>query len=1062
MPLCLLCPVGSYPFFPDIADLTNHMSRVHSLRVPASPAPTNSSVANTHRCHICSKSFTTAEALASHRQAKKHHFACPTCNQAFVTSEKLERHKSDAHSRPSPGPSVVNGVTAPPPPPPPQANLLSTRETPSGPSCDQCNERFRSRTDLDRHISSFHGYSCSKCPERFPSLQEWGQHFKAKHQSQSNGALAGHSSPPVVPIARATSSLSNLTGMPSPKQQNGVVCGQCNKKFKSNEALQAHVAAKHPSGPSCRVCQYRATSAAALEAHVNELHCCTICQDSIVRDAKTLEDHMVGHTHPFRCKTCETTYRSEGELSAHFTSSDHHPLCAKCDTGFVDDAALKSHVSAVHPPSRMQSPREEVACPRCPELLASQVALEAHLAEVHHPIFECHICGESYSVQSALTDHISAAHSCSVCGEGVYVDAKSLEEHLEEHRNPYRCVLCGTRYVEEELLFQHYKESSNDIHPVCMRCDLGFESDNAYNIHVVEVHRPTPCEACEGLVVDEGDLPLHYLSSKRHHPVCETCQMGFKNMFDYAEHGASQHPDSHCYLCRWQFDSSDALQSHIRHFSNHPKCVSCDLRFADVETYQHHLFSIHCPKADDNTAVPTQIGDEHQLLLPALAAQHNWTVENQPGHCTEAHSPLYASSMPLPPSTSGYSSPTSQNVHSENSYQPDAQSCSSTLTIDQSSPTEGELRKLVPPSLNVDTDKYADNYREFNHSPLSMVPAVGTPLLSSAQTMPSFDYRSPFSPRPDGPPALRPTPAVNGVTEGSVHFRGEDSSDSSFARSPPLISPGVKLPSPASESPTSSGWTSDSGSVTKLSLNSRVSSHPNIFSGADKSVSVLQVSDVGNSMGCMPASTSPISPESAGISVSAVTQTPEYLREARAYLPITHPTSRVSSPSVPHSPTNSSPILSSTGLAVAGDSGRRREVRFDENIMSETVWDRESTSSDPSLDIPVSYRRPNGVYARKHGTSKLPRFSSLRRRRFTNGKLDQISTPTNGRTFKSPAPSYHCRSCLKDSCDDPTMTTCGHLFCYECISNIVMEKSHCPECNAPTLLYCLFRMDLSA
>lgn len=143
-------------------------------------------------------------------------------------------------------------------------------------------------------------------------------------------------------------------------------------------------------------------------------------------------------------------------------------------------------------------------------------------------------------------------------------------------------------------------------------------------------------------------------------------------------------------------------------------------------------------------------------------------------------------------------------------------------------------------------------------------------------------------------------------------------------------------------------------------------------------------------------SASPISPESAGIvSVSAVTQTPEYLREARAYLPPTHQTVRSSSPSVPHSPTNSSPIISSTGLT-SGDRGRRREVRFDENIVrSEPVWE-ESTSSDASLDDPIPYRRPNGVHTKKFGdlfcTFSLS-ISDLR----TQGPADCLGLhPSNG------------------------------------------------------------------
>ncbi|KAI6021805.1 hypothetical protein BKA83DRAFT_4287848 [Pisolithus microcarpus] len=1067
-----------------MSGLTNQTPGVHSLRAPAAPAPTNPPVSNVHQCDLCSKSFQTAAALAAHRRDKIHllhkcnichqsfqtagalvahqqskkHFACSTCNQVFSTSAQLKRHSSDAHPRQDPGPSIVNTVKAPSTPP--KVDLPATEQTGGGPSCSQCNQRFPTLADLNRHIGLSHEYTCSVCGERFPSFTECNQHAEAKHKTKSNASSAAHGNPLAHPVVRQTSSQSNQSQMPAPKQDNRIVCDPCNRTFKCNQALQAHVAAKHPSGPNCGVCQHKATSATALEAHVNEVHCCAVCRDGIVRDAKTLDEHMVEHTRPFRCEICETIYRSEEERSAHFTSSDRHPLCTECQTGFMDAAALQSHVSSNHPSPRIPSPRKELKCPQCPELFTTHVALEAHLAEVH-PIFECPICRESYSTQSALTDHISTAHSCPDCGKGVYVDAKSLEEHQEEHRDPYRCVPCGTRYAEEGLLFQHYKESSNDVHPVCTRCDLGFENDNTYNIHVVEVHRPTPCEACEGLIIDEIDLPLHYLSSRRH-PRCETCQMGFKDKFDFAEHGALQHPESHCHLCRWQFDSCNALHGHIRHFANHPKCVNCDLRFADAKTYQHHLFAVHCPKDDNTTTVPTTPVDEgHQLSLPPLTDQYNRVTENQAERSSEAYNPLPASSISLLPNASGYSSPASQNVDSENSTQPDVQSCSSTLIIDQPSPKDSDLRQFVPPSLNVDTGKYADSCQEFNHSPLSMVPAVGTPLLSSAQPTPSVDYLRPFSPRPGGPSAFRAAPVINGVIKGSVQSSDDDGSDSSFARSPPLISPGVKLPSPASGSSTSSGWTSDSGSVTKLSLNSCVSSHPKIFLGTDNSVSVLQASDAGSSTRCVLPSASPVSLESPGFSTCAVTQTPEYLREARAYLPLTHPTPRVSSPSVPHSPTNSSPILSSTGLAV-GDSGRRREVRFDDSIMSEPVWDNESTSSDASLDIPVTYRRSNGIHTRKHGASKLPRFSSLKRKRFTNGKLNHLSAPANGRTLKPSAPSYHCRVCLKDTCDDPTTTTCGHLFCYECISNSIMDDPHCPECNAPTLLYCLFRMNLSA
>jgi hypothetical protein len=64
------------------------------------------------------------------------------------------------------------------------------------------------------------------------------------------------------------------------------------------------------------------------------------------------------------------------------------------------------------------------------------------------------------------------------------------------------------------------------------------------------------------------------------------------------------------------------------------------------------------------------------------------------------------------------------------------------------------------------------------------------------------------------------------------------------------------------------------------------------------------------------------------------------------------------------------------------------------------------------------------------------------------------SPSTNGQT-----PLY-CRACLRDPCEDPTATMCGHIFCNRCIIDAVMARSACPVCSTPTLLYCLFRLDI--
>ncbi|KAH8112684.1 hypothetical protein DFH11DRAFT_1606432 [Phellopilus nigrolimitatus] len=62
----------------------------------------------------------------------------------------------------------------------------------------------------------------------------------------------------------------------------------------------------------------------------------------------------------------------------------------------------------------------------------------------------------------------------------------------------------------------------------------------------------------------------------------------------------------------------------------------------------------------------------------------------------------------------------------------------------------------------------------------------------------------------------------------------------------------------------------------------------------------------------------------------------------------------------------------------------------------------------------------------------------------------------------TPGLKLHCRLCQSDPCQDVTATFCGHIFCFECIAEEVTANSRCPVCNAPTLLYCLFKLDLSS
>ncbi|KIK41682.1 hypothetical protein CY34DRAFT_85020 [Suillus luteus UH-Slu-Lm8-n1] len=73
---------------------------------------------------------------------------------------------------------------------------------------------------------------------------------------------------------------------------------------------------------------------------------------------------------------------------------------------------------------------------------------------------------------------------------------------------------------------------------------------------------------------------------------------------------------------------------------------------------------------------------------------------------------------------------------------------------------------------------------------------------------------------------------------------------------------------------------------------------------------------------------------------------------------------------------------------------------------------------------------------------------------------DRADVPPGDTPSTNGQSPLYCRVCLRDPCDDVTATMCGHIFCNRCIIEAVMARSACPVCTAPTLLYCLFRLDV--
>jgi len=157
-----------------------------------------------------------------------------------------------------------------------------------------------------------------------------------------------------------------------------------------------------------------------------------------------------------------------------------HVFLISLHCGFSLSNLYFQHRQTSHPePPRPVSPPASFNCSLCNKVFKLQVSLDDHTVAKHS--FSCGMCEFVCPEEKVLQEHIASAHSCPLCHEGIFANADVLNEHLADHANPYRCEICQTRYAEEEGLRQHYRDSPDDTHPSCTRCDLGFQDADEYH-----------------------------------------------------------------------------------------------------------------------------------------------------------------------------------------------------------------------------------------------------------------------------------------------------------------------------------------------------------------------------------------------------------------------------------------------------------------------------------------------------------------------------------------------------------------------------------------------------
>ncbi|KAJ8928891.1 hypothetical protein NQ314_018462 [Rhamnusium bicolor] len=555
-------------------------------------------------CKICDEYFKSLVVLKQHILAehKTSDYHCLICVKNFDTKEVYDLHMTSEHV-----PKKIGSK---------RRGRVSTRKF----TCEVCNEEFTLLKAIIEHCVNVHSmdrkmvrpYSCEKCDNRFRSSTNLINHRLYHDRNRTNiCSFCGKSF-----ITKNDLTAHEYTHF----NCRNYKCDKCEKAFKTNTNLRTHHLIVH-TDPSlwkyvCHICNKRFPQKSNHDQHIRrhigeKNFICPLCKKPFASKSE-MQEHVSFHSNvrAYKCDHCGKEYRKKHTYDVHLAKvhgvgntripvREKKHACHICPSRFYDRLKLARHLFHTFRETCIKSNiiRNEILKQQLEDINEFKSEVYDIKPEDNQNNFENEADNDIKEDDEDENEYDNDDPNDSSCSDE---DNKNSKLNLKSEIVEVKLFII-TSYslcsIEEP---SPPKRRRKVLRFQCEKCPNSYVSSTILVKHCVEEHemksknvRPFACTRCSSrshkLVVHTDPQLWKYF--------CQICNKRFPIKSNYDCHMRRHTGDKkfECHLCNKRFTDKCVLQRHMRTHSNVRdfKCSECAKEYKDKRVMQIHMAKIH-------------------------------------------------------------------------------------------------------------------------------------------------------------------------------------------------------------------------------------------------------------------------------------------------------------------------------------------------------------------------------------------------------------------------------------------------------------------------------------